>query len=381
MREKRRKPSYCLVTVVIKALADSSLRLRYYHLPGYSDRQAIAFLAYRLEEDDVAYVAFHGDDDFFVPATFIECARFLDNDPSYATAQGRSKAITLNQPGLFGRVHSLSDYWSAPCLQEDNRIHRLSSFYKQYYCLQFSVHRISNLVSASKYFEATPDRHWGEILHSSIFAIQGKSAFIDALYLARHIHPGINHESYSRWTSDISFSRGYIFCVQQLVDCFGLSSEEHANVLSLMQELLCSQLLRKNKQPAFQLAKSWFVPGEILELMCKLKKPYNKARYSLFPKRLETQLTPKVLASLHQVDCLFVAVIRGDTPHFDVVVSEVSKGVAAVSRDSGVPVIFGVLTTDTMQQALERAGIKSNLGWSYGLQAIEMGSLMAALPG
>ena len=74
------------------------------------------------------------------------------------------------------------------------------------------------------------------------------------------------------------------------------------------------------------------------------------------------------------------AVIRGDTPHFDVVVAEVSKGVAAVARDSGVPIIFGVLTTDTMQQALERAGIKSNLGWSYGLQALEMGSLMKALP-
>ena len=74
------------------------------------------------------------------------------------------------------------------------------------------------------------------------------------------------------------------------------------------------------------------------------------------------------------------AVIRGDTPHFDVVVAEVSKGVAAVSRDSGVPVIFGVLTTDTMQQALERAGIKSNLGWSYGMQALEMGSLMKAMP-
>jgi 6,7-dimethyl-8-ribityllumazine synthase len=82
----------------------------------------------------------------------------------------------------------------------------------------------------------------------------------------------------------------------------------------------------------------------------------------------------------YQVVITLGAVIRGDTPHFDVVVSEVSKGVAAVSRDSGVPVIFGVLTTDTMQQALERAGIKSNLGWSYGLQALEMGSLMAALP-
>jgi len=83
----------------------------------------------------------------------------------------------------------------------------------------------------------------------------------------------------------------------------------------------------------------------------------------------------------YQVVITLGAVIRGDTPHFDVVVAEVSKGVAAVARDTGIPVIFGVLTTDTLQQALERAGIKSNLGWSYGLQALEMGSLMAALAG
>ena len=61
-------------------------------------------------------------------------------------------------------------------------------------------------------------------------------------------------------------------------------------------------------------------------------------------------------------------------------VAEASKGIAAVARDTGIPVIFGVLTTDTMQQALERAGIKSNLGWSYGLEALEMGSLMASMP-
>ena len=73
------------------------------------------------------------------------------------------------------------------------------------------------------------------------------------------------------------------------------------------------------------------------------------------------------------------AVIRGDTPHFDVVVSEASKGIANVSRDTGIPIIFGVLTTDTMQQALERAGIKNNLGWSYALQALEMGSLIKAI--
>jgi 6,7-dimethyl-8-ribityllumazine synthase len=82
----------------------------------------------------------------------------------------------------------------------------------------------------------------------------------------------------------------------------------------------------------------------------------------------------------YQVLITLGAVIRGDTPHFDVVVAEASKGIAAVARNTGVPVIFGVLTTDTMQQALERAGIKSNLGWSYALQALEMGSLMRALP-
>ena len=100
------------------------------------------------------------------------------------------------------------------------------------------------------------------------------------------------------------------------------------------------------------------------------------------PGSFEIPLVAQRLAASgrYQVVITLGAVIRGDTPHFDVVVAEVSKGVAAVSRDTGIPVIFGVLTTDTMQQALERAGIKSNLGWSYGLQAIEMGSLMAALP-
>ena len=81
----------------------------------------------------------------------------------------------------------------------------------------------------------------------------------------------------------------------------------------------------------------------------------------------------------YQVLITLGAVIRGDTPHFDVVISEASKGISIVSRETGIPIIFGVLTTDTMQQALERAGIKSNLGWTYALQALEMGSLMNAL--
>ena len=74
------------------------------------------------------------------------------------------------------------------------------------------------------------------------------------------------------------------------------------------------------------------------------------------------------------------AVIRGATPHFDYVSAEVSKGVGMVGLEYGVPVIFGVITTDTIEQAIERAGMKSgNKGWSAALSAIEMANLIEAV--
>ena len=74
------------------------------------------------------------------------------------------------------------------------------------------------------------------------------------------------------------------------------------------------------------------------------------------------------------------AVIRGATPHFEYVSAEVSKGVASVSLETGLPVIFGVLTTDTIEQAIERAGSKSgNKGWDAALSAIEMANVMKQL--
>ncbi len=76
------------------------------------------------------------------------------------------------------------------------------------------------------------------------------------------------------------------------------------------------------------------------------------------------------------------AVIRGSTPHFDYVSSEVAKGVASASMDTGVPVIFGVLTTDTIEQAVERAGTKAgNKGFEAGMAAIEMVSLFRTMEG
>ena len=99
------------------------------------------------------------------------------------------------------------------------------------------------------------------------------------------------------------------------------------------------------------------------------------------PGSFELPIAAKTLMKKKSYDVVIAlgAVIRGETSHYDVVISEASKGISQGSNENNVPIIFGVLTTDTMQQALERAGIKNNLGWNYALQAIEMGSLIKNL--
>lgn len=100
--------------------------------------------------------------------------------------------------------------------------------------------------------------------------------------------------------------------------------------------------------------------------------------YAWVPGSFEVPMVAHQLALSRRYDAVIClgAVIRGQTPHFDYVSAEVSKGVAAAAFQTGVPIVFGVLTVDNMQQALERAGIKSNLGWNYAMSALEMASLM-----
>lgn len=97
------------------------------------------------------------------------------------------------------------------------------------------------------------------------------------------------------------------------------------------------------------------------------------------PGAFEIPLVAKHMAESGRYDAVITlgAVIRGSTPHFDYVASEVSKGVASVALTSGTPTIFGVLTTDTIEQAIERAGTKAgNKGWEAAVTAIEMVNLM-----
>lgn len=100
------------------------------------------------------------------------------------------------------------------------------------------------------------------------------------------------------------------------------------------------------------------------------------------PGAFEIPLAAKKLSQSGKFDAVITlgTVIRGATPHFDYVSGEVAKGVSSTALQSGVPVFFGVLTTDTIEQAIERAGTKAgNKGWEAAVGAIEMGNLYRQL--
>jgi 6,7-dimethyl-8-ribityllumazine synthase len=102
------------------------------------------------------------------------------------------------------------------------------------------------------------------------------------------------------------------------------------------------------------------------------------------PGSFEIPVATKRLATLnryHAIICLG-AVIRGATPHFDFIAGQVSSGVAAIALETGVPCLFGILTTETVEQAVERAGTKmGNKGWEAALSAVEMANMLAHLQG
>ena len=100
------------------------------------------------------------------------------------------------------------------------------------------------------------------------------------------------------------------------------------------------------------------------------------------PGSFEIPLAAQKMAQTKKYDAVIClgAVIRGSTPHFDHIAAEVTKGIAKVNLDSGVPVIYGVITTDTLEQAIERSGSKvGNKGFDAAVSAIEMANLMKSI--
>lgn len=119
-----------------------------------------------------------------------------------------------------------------------------------------------------------------------------------------------------------------------------------------------------------------------LDALHRHKADDNNITIVYCPGSFEIPLVCKKLALSKQYDAIIAlgAVIRGSTPHFEYIASEVAKGIAQINLEIGVPCIFGVLTTDTIEQAIERAGSKSgNKGFDSALAAIELVSLFDKL--
>jgi len=151
-----------------------------------------------------------------------------------------------------------------------------------------------------------------------------------------------------------------------------------------MQKVIEGKLLAKGKKFAIVVSRfNDFITSKLTEgavdALLRSGADAEDIEIIKVPGAFEIPLIAKKVAEKSRYNAVIClgAVIRGATPHFDYVSAEVSKGIAMVSLESGVPVIFGVITTDTIEQAIERAGMKSgNKGWSAALSAIEMANLI-----
>jgi len=129
-----------------------------------------------------------------------------------------------------------------------------------------------------------------------------------------------------------------------------------------------------------------FITQKLIEgaLDCLLRHNVNESDITLVwvPGSFEIPLAAKRLALSKKHQCVIClgAIIRGETAHFEYIASEVAKGIAHVTLDCGVPIIFGVLTTENVEQAIDRAGTKAgNKGFSAAANAIEMANLLKKL--
>ena len=154
-----------------------------------------------------------------------------------------------------------------------------------------------------------------------------------------------------------------------------------------MGQTIEGKLIGENMKVAIVAARfNEFITGKLIsgamDALVRHGVPEENVDLIWVPGAFEIPLLAKMAAKKKEYDAVIClgAVIRGSTPHFDYVCSEVSKGVAQVSMQEEKPVIFGVVTTDSIEQAIERAGTKSgNKGFEAGMAAIEMIQVLRAL--
>ena len=195
-----------------------NVEVNYFHWKNLGANQTFIQLAAAASKD-CEYCAFHGDDDYFVPRSLSQCAEFLALNRDYRTAQGRAALFTLDRSGPFGNIASLGDYWGVNELAQEIGTERLLAFEKKYFVTQFSTHRTKEFLADSETYSKITDSSIGELLHCFMFAINGKSKFLDCLYLVRNVHPGIFHPKFLDWIIQEHWSSEYQKAISALTVC------------------------------------------------------------------------------------------------------------------------------------------------------------------
>ena len=175
--------------LVLKAAQDK-IDVYYLHWENLIDRKTLLKLAQEASKTNITdYCAYQGDDDFFVSESLSKCAEFLDDNPAYATSQGRAFSFELNEDGPYGKLKDVGIYWNLKELKGDTALDRLKEISADYWVLNFSVHRINEFIGDySNGLYSVTDMQFGEYINVLSIAMRGKSKFIDCLYLARGAH-------------------------------------------------------------------------------------------------------------------------------------------------------------------------------------------------
>ena len=203
--------------LVIKA-AENKIDVYYFHWENLNDRKTWSKLAQEASRTNITdYCAYHGDDDFFVSESLSKCAEFLDDNPEYATSQGRAFSFELNEDGPYGIVKDVGIYWNKKELKGKTSLERLKEISSNYWVPIFSVHRIKEFIDdINNGIDSVIDRDFGEYVNSLTIAMRGKSKFIDCLYLARHIHSGIDHPTRLEWITGENWHPSYTELIKSI---------------------------------------------------------------------------------------------------------------------------------------------------------------------
>ena len=203
--------------LVLKA-AENKIDVYYYHWEKLNDRKTMIKLAEKANATSISnYCAYHGDDDFFVSKSLSMCAEFLDDNPAYATSQGRAFSFELNEDGPYGELKDIGIYWNENELKGETALERLKEISANYWVPLFSVHRIKEFIEdMSNGIDSVIDRNFGEYVNSLTVAMRGKSKFIHCLYLARGIHSGIDHPSTFEWVTGENWHLSYTEFINSL---------------------------------------------------------------------------------------------------------------------------------------------------------------------